>query len=63
MPACPNCGKELDSIYAARSVELQKEGDIWIEKNVFSSTCGCPYCHEELGSEELDELGVPSEYR
>lgn len=60
---CPHCGEELTSICAARSVELQKEGDKWIEKNVFSAACSCPNCYEELGVETLDELGVPNEYR
>lgn len=60
---CRNCGEELTNVYAARSVELQKEGDKWIEKNVFSAACSCPNCHEELDVETLDELGVPIEYR
>lgn len=60
---CPECQAELMSVYAARSVELQKEGDKWIEKNVFSAACSCPNCHEELDVETLDKLGVPVEYR
>ena len=60
---CPDCNAELQSVYAARSVELQKEGGTWIEKNVFSAGCSCPNCHAELDVDTLDELGVPIEYR
>lgn len=55
---CPNCGYELVNVYAARSVELEKDGDKWIEKNVFSSAVSCPSCHEELSGEQVDELGI-----
>ena len=55
---CSNCGYELTSVYAARSVELEKDGDKWIEKNVFSSTVSCPSCHEVLSDEQISELGI-----
>jgi len=60
---CPDCQAELLNVYSARSVELQKEGDKWIEKNVFLSACSCPQCHADLDAETLDKLGVPVEYR
>jgi len=63
---CSNCGQELTSVYASRSVELQQGpggGDKWIEKNVFSSAVSCPNCHELFSDEETDELGIPAEYR
>jgi len=60
---CPECHAELTSVYSARSVELQREGNVWIEKNVFSAACSCPQCHAELGVDTLEKLGVPVEYR
>lgn len=60
---CPDCQAELTSVYSARCVELQKDGDRWIEKNVFNAVCSCPNCHADLGAETLDKLGVPVEYR
>jgi ribosomal protein L34E len=60
---CPECHAELTSVYSARSVQLQREGDVWIEKNVFSSGCSCSHCYAELGVDTLDKLGVPNEYR
>ncbi len=59
---CPSCGEVLTNVYAARSVELQKEGDIWIEKNVFSGGASCPHCHEDLDMETCEKLGIPSEW-
>lgn len=59
---CP-CGAELTSVFAARSVQLQKEDGKWIEKHVFSSDCQCPNCYEEIDEDTLDKLGVPVEYR
>jgi len=41
---CKNCGEELTNAYASRSVELEWDGERWIEKNVFSSSCTCPHC-------------------
>lgn len=59
-----NCGHELATVYSARSVELgQAVSGEWIEKNVFSSGCSCPNCHELLSDEEVDELNIPMEYR
>ena len=57
------CGYELTSVNAARSVQLQKEGDKWIEKHVFSAACQCPNCYEEIDADTLGNLGVPVEYR
>lgn len=55
---CAECVHELTSVYASRSVELQRDGDHWIEKNVFSSTVSCPNCHEALSDEEIGELNI-----
>jgi len=55
---CPDCGHELTSVYASRSVELEWDGDEWVEKNVFSSAVSCPNCHEVLSDEDVGELGI-----
>ena len=56
---CPDCEKELTSVYYSRSVEFQQvAGEKWIEKNVFSKGFSCPNCHELLGDEVVDELGL-----
>ena len=54
---CPDCGKELTNIYLVRSIELQKDGEKWIEKNVFLSSASCLNCNEELSQEVIGELG------
>jgi uncharacterized protein (UPF0212 family) len=59
---CPSCGEKLYSVYAARSVELEYDGKIWFEKNVFSGSVGCPHCNEELDQETCKELGIPPEW-
>lgn len=60
---CSNCGYEITNVYSSRSVELQWDGERWIEKNVFSSGISCPNCHEDLSTEQADELKIPMEYR
>ena len=60
---CAECGEEITNVYATRSVELEKDGDTWIEKNIFSSGCSCPNCHEDISVEDADEMGLPIEYR
>ena len=60
---CAECGEEITNVYTARSVELEKDGDTWIEKNVFSSGCTCPNCHADISPEDADEMGIPIEYR
>jgi hypothetical protein len=53
---CSNCGYELTDVYASRSVQLQWDGEKWIEKHVFLSSFMCPNCHKELSDEQVDEL-------
>ena len=60
---CPGCGEELTNIWVVRSVELEKDGGKWIEQHVFSSGASCPKCCEELGTDVLQELGVPAEWQ
>lgn len=62
---CKNCSYELTHVYASRSVELEQPGpdNTWVEKNVFMSGCVCPSCHASISTEDLDEMGVPVEWR
>lgn len=60
---CPGCGEEIINVWAARSVELEKDGDNWLEKHVFSAGATCPHCHEELDQDTLEKLGLPPEWQ
>ncbi|GAJ10442.1 unnamed protein product, partial [marine sediment metagenome] len=63
-PQCPNCHKDIDTIYTSRTVHLTLVNDKWVEEQVDRyCTYGCPECGEEFSPQELDKLGVPEEIR
>jgi len=63
-PVCPACGKEINTIYTSRTVQLKYKEGAWGETQEDRYyTYGCPECGEEFSRKELDLLGVPNEIR
>lgn len=64
MPTCPNCGKEIKTIYTSRQLHLVHDGTAW-KREVFDQyeTYQCPECLEEFDGKDLDKLGVSNEIR
>jgi len=58
VPLCPNCGEPLSRVNRERSIQLEWDGEKWIEKDVFSDQTGCPKCYEEAGEELFDDAGM-----
>lgn len=65
MPECPNCQKDIDTIYTNRAVQLIYENGGWTEETVDEGyhIFLCPQCLVELSPAELDKLGVPENMR
>jgi len=57
---CPNCENAVSEVYAARSVKLEWDGQIWLETDVLSQGMCCPICSGDIDDSHLEPFGLKS---
>ena len=64
MLTCPYCIQEINELFYSPRKNLIFDSGNWdIDPSDYESVIVCPACYQELGLKDLDNLGVPQEYR
>ena len=64
MQACPYCSQTITTLYSSSRRNLLWHNGKWvIDVSDYEVAIVCSACYEELGTKDLDNVGVPSELR